>query len=142
MNQTSNLQDNNNNTIHCIKASGIMTTNTSAGETMMMEEPSATIATTETKQQQRRTLDEEDELNQSVNFLMNASATSDQTTAYSNILSRRTTSSSFGVDATQKQHHRTHTTGETRLSKIIMRVVFGSCMFTIFTTLVRVSVKV
>ncbi len=119
-----------------------MTTKTSAGETMMMEEPSASVAATETKQR-RRTLDEEDELNQSVNFLTNASATTDQATAYSTILSRR--SSSFGTNETQQQEsglNRTHTTGETKLSKIIMRVVFGSCMFTMFTSLVRAMGKV
>lgn len=117
-----------------------MATKTSAGETMMMEEPSSTVAATETKQRPR-TLDEEDELNQSVNFLTNASATTDQAIAYSSILSRR--SSSFGMNETQQQQqqqhsslNRIHTTGETKLSKIMMRVVFGSCMFTIFTTLV------
>ena len=51
-------------------------------------------------------------------------------------------SSSFGISESQHQYQpklQSHTTGETKLSKIFMRVAFGSCIFTIFTTLVGAS---
>ena len=101
----------------------------------------------------RRILDDEDEMNQSVNFLTNQYTTTAGQDAIhasrsNNTSSHTSRSSSFGINETHQQqyHHqqqqqqninRTHTTGETKLSKIFIRVVFGSCMFSIFTTLVR-----
>ena len=109
-------------------------------------------ATTTTTTTTRRILDDEDEMNQSVNFLTNQYTTTARQDAIhasrsNNTSSTTSRSSSFGINETQQQqyHHqqqqqninRTHTTGETKLSKIFIRVVFGSCMFSIFTTLVR-----
>ena len=117
---------------------------TSPGETRMMEAPPAPKPQpppqSDSTMTTRRMLDEEDELNQSVNFLTNPSTT---TTATATAIGTNTSrSSSFGTSespsqvSSQPQHHH-HTTGETKFSKIVMRVVFGSCMFTIFATLVR-----